>query len=92
MFDYNGQSYPPGSYSFEKPGSGCDTLVSLEINIIPDPVTVHLVTTCEGSEIEFQGKMYGQGVYSFPKENATGCDSIIILTVVDTAWERIDSN
>lgn len=66
--------------------SGCDSTITLVLNVLPEVVENQLVYTCNGEPYIFAGDTLDQsGVYqyTFPNGAANGCDSLfaIYLTV-----------
>jgi hypothetical protein len=65
---------------------GCDSIVTLDLHVLPVPTT-HLETgICIGSEYVFQGETLTEsGIYIAQLEAANGCDSLVVLdlTVAD---------
>ena len=65
--------------------TGCDSITTLNLTVIPRQYTTIEETICSGTSYEFNGKQYSKtGVYVDTLSSmATGCDSItkLILTV-----------
>ncbi len=89
----NGQSYTFGGTNYTTAGtyphtftsiSGCDSLVTLTLNVNPVSVTLSAVEVCNGSSYVFNGNTYNvAGNYNDTLTTVNGCDSIIVtqLTV-----------
>lgn len=62
--------------------SGCDSVVTLNLNIKPTSSSKIAATICDGSVYVFGGNnLYMQGVYYDTLTNSGGCDSVIELTL-----------
>ena len=65
--------------------TGCDSIATLVLTVIPRVYTEEVVDICSGTSYEFNGKLYNEtGVYVDTLSSVvTGCDSIatLILTV-----------
>jgi hypothetical protein len=59
---------------------GCDSLVSLHLNVLPTHRQVNRATICEGDSMEFFGNyISAPNLYRKIYDNRFGCDSIIFL-------------
>ncbi|MBK8503060.1 MAG: gliding motility-associated C-terminal domain-containing protein [Saprospiraceae bacterium] len=64
-------------------GSGCDSIVTLNLTVLPVYEQDMTVTICTGSTFIFDGKDYSEpDTYQIIYQTSLGCDSIINLTVV----------
>lgn len=72
-----------GSYSRILPSQyGCDSLIVLNLTVLPSPVDSIARTICQGDTYEFYDQSLTQaGVYSALLKTISGCDSILILTL-----------
>lgn len=62
--------------------SGCDSLVTLTLEILPQLVTNLFAEICEGSSIDFENSQISTaGIYQQNLSTAAGCDSLVILEV-----------
>lgn len=59
---------------------GCDSLVSLDLEVLPAALTQLYDTICGGDYILFQGDTLNQpGIYTASFPDPAGCDSLVIL-------------
>lgn len=73
--------------------AGCDSLVTLNLKVLPPPETVIDTIICEGDWIEVNFIRYTESINdTFLLETDQNCDSLVILdlTVLDTALTRLD--
>ncbi len=72
-----------GVYTFNLMNlGGCDSLVTVNVTVLPSVVTEIADTTCANSPYSFNGQTYSQtGVYYDSLVSANGCDSIIKLNL-----------
>ncbi len=79
-----------GSYSDTLATSfGCDSIVDLELSVMPIALEMIAVSICEGDTYLLESTPYTfSGVYTSKLQNATGCDSIVELTL--TVIEGLD--
>lgn len=85
----DGESYIFNGNSYEQSGTyhhtltaanGCDSLVSLELAVLPTAQSFINGTICEGETFEFIGSTLSEaGVYTQVLQNSYGCDSTITL-------------
>jgi len=94
-----GDSYSVGDSTFTEPGvyavlidgfAGCDSLVNLDLTVVPDQIVQLTQTICRGDTV-FVGAMpfFDSGLYTRPLLTGIGCDSTVILdlTVLEPAVE-----
>ena len=63
-------------------GSGCDSVVHLQLSIMPVPITNISASVCAGSSYSFNGSMLtSPGTYADTLNSVSGCDSIVNLTL-----------
>ncbi len=98
----DGESFPVGSSSYTASGlyqdvltaaSGCDSVVNLDLTVLPIPLTSLQESICEGDQYTVGTSIYTQsGSYSDTLTAFTGCDSIVNLdlTVIPTAQTTLD--
>jgi gliding motility-associated-like protein len=62
--------------------NGCDSLEYYEINLLNTPVTPSAPSICAGESYPFAGQLFTEsGVYYDTLQAATGCDSLVELTL-----------
>ncbi len=84
-----GESYEFGDQVLTESGAyeatfssaeGCDSLVTLQLTVLENPLTFLSITICEGETYEFDGQTLGEGgAYSALYAAANGCDSLVTL-------------
>ncbi|MCB9266180.1 MAG: gliding motility-associated C-terminal domain-containing protein [Lewinellaceae bacterium] len=91
-YPFDGQSLSaPGNYSAQYATQfGCDSIVTLALEVLPllrDTVSVEI---CEGESYTFDGQALSmQGVYEAMETGSNGCDSITTLLL--TVWPEEES-
>ena len=83
-FWFNGQNLTrSGVYSDTLVAeSGCDSIVRLYLNVLPEYDTIKTVKICQGDVYDFNGRMIGTGGwYADSLKTVGGCDSVIHLFV-----------
>lgn len=81
---FNGQDLTEtGTYSgtFEA-ANGCDSLVTLQLTVLPLAQSGTAAIVCEGQPYEFNGEVLTQSgtyMFNFPGAGANGCDSVVTL-------------
>ena len=84
-FSLSGQSYTTsGTYQGRRFGTGgaCDTLITLNLNVIPRQTILPSVTTCANQPYSFNGiSLASSGTYFDTLINSLGCDSILQLNL-----------
>lgn len=81
---YNGVSYnQAGSFNFMyTAANGCDSLFTLNINVLSNPVTSLSFTICAGNSLNYNGTALNEsGTYPFSFTSAAGCDSTVIVNL-----------
>jgi gliding motility-associated-like protein len=83
-YDFNGQLYTEsGSYVHTfAAANGCDSIIVLDLVVMPHSVTTFQASICEGDIYTWEGSEYSsQGTYERVISNgsSTGCDSILVL-------------
>ena len=85
-FSLSGQSYTTsGTYQGRRIGTGgaCDTLITLNLNVIPRQTILPAVTRCFNQPYAFNGlSLTSSGTYYDTLVNSLGCDSILRLDLV----------
>ena len=86
-----GQTYTENGFNVSEAGiytqslqsvNGCDSIVTLTLNVTPSYHTNLTATICEGSELNISGFNVSEaGVYTQSYTAVNGCDSIVTLTV-----------
>ncbi|MEZ4983149.1 MAG: PKD domain-containing protein [Saprospiraceae bacterium] len=82
VYNFNGQVLDQsGIYIAElNSTSGCDSIVSLELTVLPGVETNSNAEICEGEIFVFQGQdLELPGTYTDTLQAANGCDSILVL-------------
>ncbi len=99
----DGESYAVGDSTFSANGvyavhlqgfAGCDSLVNLNLTVIPDQVTELTETICRGDTVYVGGlPFFNSGNYSRPLLTAIGCDSTVNLhlTVLEPVTEVLSA-
>ncbi len=60
--------------------NGCDSIVQLDLTVIPADTTSLAATICEGETLEVGGLMFATtGYYEVPLSSQVGCDSLVQL-------------
>lgn len=84
-FALGNQSYTTsGTYQGRLTGTGgaCDTLITLNLNVIPTQTILPAVTTCSNQPYSFNGlSLSTSGTYWDTLINSLGCDSILQLNL-----------
>ena len=84
-FSLSGQSYATsGTYQGRRFGNGgaCDTLITLNLNVIPLQTILPSVTRCSNQPYSFNGlSLTSSGTYFDTLINSLGCDSILQLNL-----------
>lgn len=68
--------------------SGCDSIVTLQLTVIPTTFTTLSETICAGESVVYQGESLSEtGAYQFVLSSSQGCDSVVTfnLTVLPPA-------
>ena len=95
-FSLSGQSYTTsGTYQGRRFGTGgaCDTLITLNLNVIPRQTILPAVTRCSNQPYPFNGlSLTSSGTYFDTLINSLGCDSILQLNLtVNPAYNQNQS-
>jgi len=95
-FTLGNQSYTSsGTYQGRRFGTGgaCDTLITLNLNVIPTQTILPAVTTCSNLPYSFNGLLLtSSGTYLDTLTNSLGCDSILQLNLtVNPAYNQNQS-
>ena len=95
-FALGNQSYTSsGTYQGRNFGTGgaCDTLITLNLNVIPTQTILPAVTTCSNQPYSFNGlSLTSSGTYLDTLINSLGCDSILQLNLtVNPAYNQNQS-
>ncbi|MDH3648587.1 MAG: gliding motility-associated C-terminal domain-containing protein [Saprospiraceae bacterium] len=85
----DGETYQLGSSSFTSTGNysetfvsslGCDSVVLLDLIVLPQIATEQTIEICAGEQIEFEGAMYGEStVLTGTYVSSSGCDSVVTV-------------
>lgn len=89
-YAFNGQLLnAPGTYTaIVTAGNGCDSTVTLILEVLPTAETLQSATICSNESYDFYGQLLTvSGTYEQTFQAANGCDSTIVLdlTVLPTA-------
>jgi len=61
---------------------GCDSLIILNLEVLPNTINTIFEEICEGDDITINGVLYNSpGVFTQSLSNSDGCDSIIDITI-----------
>ncbi len=74
----------PGTYqiTFPNPQTGCDSLVTINLSVLPDFFTQMDAAICEGETYPFGGVDLSQpGAYQEVYAAGNGCDSVVVLNL-----------
>jgi gliding motility-associated-like protein len=85
-YAYQGQNYPIGTdvTLTLSGGTGCDSLVQLQVSASPTSTEVLAVQVCPGESYAYQGQTYPAGTnLTITLTNSVGCDSLIQLQVTE---------
>ena len=83
-YDFYGQSLSQeGIYSTTFQGAnGCDSIITLELTVLPLAQSIYTAQVCNGASFEYQGAVFTQSgayVFVYPGAGLNGCDSIETL-------------
>ncbi len=85
--------FESGPYSnLLETSTGCDSLVSLNLTVLPPPTTVIDTIICEGEWVEVNNTRYSEtGAYPIFLETVNNCDSLVdlTLTVLDSVVHNV---
>ncbi len=84
LYDFNGNILSSsGTYVETVPGTnGCDSMVTLELHVNPTVMHAYDTSICDVETYTFGGQVLdSSGVYVDTLVSATGCDSILTLTL-----------
>ena len=95
-----GQVYTENNFNISEAGvytqtltsvNGCDSIVTLTLNVNPHHNTELTATICQGSELNISGfNVTEGGVYTQNLTSVNGCDSIVTLTVTELPTVHTD--
>lgn len=78
-----GEDFPSG-FSTISASNGCDSVVSVNMVFIPLDTSSTIISVCKGELGEFDGASYeSDNQYFIPYQNSKGCDSTVVLRIVD---------
>lgn len=82
---WNGQQYTAPATIFDTlpAPNGCDTLIQIELTLLPQPTLLQTLTFCPGDSIELNGVFYTQptSVDSIIPSTTGGCDTLATYTL-----------
>jgi hypothetical protein len=69
--------------------TGCDSIVELELEVLPLAQSTLDTAYCAGSALEWQGEQISEpGTYEFHYTTASGCDSLLLLEVAELPFAQ----
>lgn len=73
-----------GSYEYSYPSqNGCDSLIVVDLLVQPDTLYLEEISICQGDTLQYYGlDITEEGEFEIELQDASGCDSIIMLEVV----------
>ena len=74
-----------GTYieTFVHPLTGCDSVVTLNLDVVEEIIETISVQICEGGSYEFNGDMYSEpGQFTAELISSQGCDSVVTLELL----------
>jgi PKD repeat protein len=84
-YPYQGVQIPAGqtqSFILQN-ATGCDSTVTVTVNTLPVSSSAFSTSVCPGTSYTYQGVQVPAGqTQSFTLQNATGCDSVVTVSVV----------
>ncbi len=83
-YNYNGLSLTTtGNFVFGFQGeNGCDSTVTVSLNVLPVAKTVIEATICDGNSYDYNGTgLTDEGEYEFVFDGINGCDSIVTVAL-----------
>ncbi|MCC6600945.1 MAG: gliding motility-associated C-terminal domain-containing protein [Crocinitomicaceae bacterium] len=86
-YSFGGNNYTSsGTYTAAfQTGAGCDSIVTLHLDVVPFLTNTINETICEGMSYSFGSNSYtNSGVYESTFTSAAGCDSIVTLNLIVT--------
>ena len=93
FYEYEGQTLTnAGTYIFTFDGSnGCDSVVTLQLTVLPVAETTIEVSICNGETYEYNGEdLTETGLYPFVLTAENGCDSTVTIDL--TVFEHLTTN
>jgi len=81
---FNGEELTEaGAYVYLLPAAnGCDSILTLELEVLPNSDTQLVNTICEGDSLSFNGQILTDaGIYNATLSNTNGCDSLVQLNL-----------
>lgn len=94
-FTFRGQTYnTSGSYVETVNNSAfCDSVITLNLNVIPIARLTKNFNLCEGEQLDFKGNTYNStGQYFKTITSSDACDSIFTINLKITPFPRITKN
>ncbi len=82
VYDFNGQQVSSsGTYSYTTTSSiGCDSVVTLDLTVLPTTSETISAEICVGESYDFHGQqLTTSGVYNATVVGSNGCDSVVTL-------------
>ena len=71
--------------------AGCDSIIVLDLKVLPTVDVDTMITIKDGEELEFAGEVYTEaGIYHIDRVLDTVCQNITLCLIVETALEDIN--
>ena len=72
--------------------AGCDSIIVLDLTVLPTVDVDTMITIKEGEELEFAGEIYTEaGIYHIDRVLDTVCQNITLCLIVETALEDVNA-
>ena len=71
--------------------AGCDSIIVLDLTVLPTVDVDTMITINEGEQLEFAGEIYTEaGIYHIDRVLDTVCQNITLYLIVETALEDVN--
>lgn len=72
--------------------AGCDSIIVLDLTVLPTVDVDTMITINEGEQLEFAGEIYTEaGIYHIDRVLDTVCQNITLCLIVETALEDVNA-
>ena len=72
--------------------AGCDSIIVLDLTVLPTVDVDTMITIKEGEELEFAGEIYTEaGIYHIDRVLDTVCQNITLCLIVETALDDVNA-
>ncbi len=72
--------------------AGCDSIIVLDLTVLPTVDVDTMITIKEGEELDFAGEIYTEaGIYHIDRALDTICQNITLCLIVETALEDVNA-